>query len=108
MLIIAAPPPGEGNPYTLDQVLAKLLAGIERRRKNWKQSKTEQGTINSVKFARAYWQGTDIETGRPMHGFNYVAMDGDKVIQLSSQDVAPHHRGALELAETAVLTFKKP
>jgi hypothetical protein len=43
-----------------------------------------------------------------MHGFNYVAMDGDKVIQLSSQDVAPHHRGALELAETAVLTFKKP
>jgi len=107
MLTIGGPPPGEGNPYTLAQVLAKFLAGIERRRKHWSQSNSEEGTINGVKFVRAYWHGTDIETRRPMHGFNYVAMDGDKVIQLSSQDVEPHHRGALELAETAVLTFKK-
>ena len=107
MLTMGAPAPGETNPYTLTQVLAKFLAGIERRRKHWRQSNAEEGTIHGVQFVRAYWHGTDIETGRPMHGFNYVAMDGDKVIQLSSQDVEPSHRGALELAETAVLTFKK-
>lgn len=107
MLTIAAPPPGETNRYTRAQALAKFLEGIEKRRKHWKQSKAEEGTISGVRFVRAYWHGTEIETGRPMHGFNYVAMDGDTVIQLSSQDVEPHHRGALELAETAVLTFKK-
>jgi len=43
-----------------------------------------------------------------MHGFSYVSVDGGTIVQLSSQDVEPHHPSALKLAETAALTFRMP
>jgi hypothetical protein len=30
------------------------------------------------------------------------------IVQLSSQDIEPHHAAALKLAETAALTFRMP
>ncbi len=36
----------------------------------------------------------------------YVTKDGSTVIQITSQDVEPHHEHALKLAEAAALTFK--
>lgn len=107
MLTIFTPPTGEENKYTLAQVAAKMLGGIERRRKNWKQSPSENGTINGLTFVRTYWRGTDTVTGLAMHGFSYVAQDGKGFLQLSSQDVEPYTKTSLLLTEAAALTFRK-
>lgn len=100
-------PPKQANQYTLKQISDKMLAAIERRRKAWKQSPTEQGIINGLTFMRSYWQGTDVANGQPMHGFSYVAKDGNTILQLSSQDFDPYQKVALPLAEASALTIKK-
>lgn len=107
MLLFFAPPLGEVNKYTLKQVCAKMLAGVERKRKDWKQSSIEQGNVNGITFMRAYWHGTDIASGQPMSGFSYVARDGNTYLQLSSQDFTQYKKVALPLAEASALTFKK-
>jgi hypothetical protein len=107
MLAFFTPPAGEKNRYTLKQFGAKMLAGIERRRKSWKQSSTEQGIVNGLTFLRTRWQGMDALTGQPMYGFSYVAKDANVFVQLSSQDFAPYKNPALSLAEASALTFKK-
>jgi hypothetical protein len=63
--------------------------------------------VNGIEFLRARWSGTDKATERKMHGFIYVAVVGQQIIQLSSQDVEPHHGAALPVAEAAVQTFRK-
>ena len=107
MLSIGSPPLVEATRYTLRQALAKALASVEQRRKDWKQSDPEEGTIDGLKFMRAYWTGAEAQTGRQMPGFNYAAIDRERVIYLASQDLPPHHKEALQLAEAAVLTFKR-
>jgi hypothetical protein len=107
MLTIASPPKDEFEKLTLQQSLTTFLAALEKQRKNWKQTTPEEGLINGIKFIRSYWESLDPKTGRSLHGFNYVAIDGEKVINLSSQDTAPHHKETLSLTESAILTFKK-
>jgi len=107
MLTIASPPKEEMDKLTLQQSLTTFLAVIEKKQKNWKQIKTEEGLIGGIKFIRSYWEGIDPKSGRPLHGFNYVAIDGERVINLSSQDTDPYHKETLLLTESAVLTFKK-
>jgi hypothetical protein len=106
MILTVTLPPEELNQYNLEQILDELVARLSPQRKDWKLMPTEQGLINGLLFARTRWSGTDIPTGRKMHGFNYVTIVGEKVVQLSSQDVEPHHKEALELAESSALTFK--
>ncbi|MCI0662997.1 MAG: hypothetical protein L0220_18165 [Acidobacteria bacterium] len=107
MLTIASPPKEELDKLTLQQSLSTFLAGIEKRQKNWKQNKVEEGSIGGIKFIRSYWEGVDPKSGHSLHGFNYVAIDGEKVINLSSQDIDPFYKESLPLTESAVLTFKK-
>ena len=107
MLGLFTPPAGEANKYTLKEACAKMLAGVERRRKDWKQSPMEQGSVNGMTFERVYWQGVDTATEQPMSGFLYVAKDGNAILQIASQDVAAHTKNALPLAEAAALTFRK-
>lgn len=107
MLLMMSPPAGEGNKYTLVQVAAKLLAGVQRRRKDWKQTPPETGTVNGLTFVCTRWSGKDAVTGRAMQGFSDVAHDGKSFIQLSSRDADPHSKTSLPLAEASALTFKK-
>jgi hypothetical protein len=107
MLTIASPPKEELEKLTLPYSLATFLAPIEKRRANWKQSTPEEGLIGGIKFIRTYWEGAEPKSGRSFHGFNYVAIDGERVINLSSQDSDPHYKETLPLTEAAVLTFKK-
>jgi len=101
-------PAAEIGKYTLEQLLDGFLKSVQRRRKkDWKRSKTERGTINGITFVRARWSGTAAGAKFKMHGFHYLTVVGDKVFQLSSQDVEPHHKKALPLAECSVLTFQK-
>jgi hypothetical protein len=107
MLVFLTPPAGEENKYTLDQVSAKMLAGVQRNRINWKQSPSETGTVNGITFLRTYWRGDDAATGLPMRGISYVAQEGKGFLQLASQDVEPYAKTSLLLAETSVLTLKR-
>lgn len=107
MLTIASPPKEELDKLTLQQSLSTFLAVLEKKQKNWKQNKVEEGLIGGIKFIRSYWEGIEPKTGRPLHGFNYVAIDGERIINLSSQDTDPFYKESLPLTESAVLTFKK-
>lgn len=108
MLGIINVPTGEANKYTLEQALDKLLGSIQRLRKqDWQRTRAERGTINGLTFVRASWSGTASGMPFKMHGFSYVTQVGNQVIQLSSQDVEPHDKAALALAQTAALTFKR-
>jgi hypothetical protein len=92
-------PREELKKYNLEQILDELVASTGQQRKNWQRTPTEKGLINGLIFVRTFWSGTDI-------GLGYVTLVGEKIIQLSSQDVEPHHKEALELAESSVFTFK--
>lgn len=107
MVAIAAPPPGERNTYTLEEVLDEFLAGVQRRRQNWTRTVSEHGQVNGLTFVRARWSGTEPTNQLKMHGFSYVTLHGQTVIQISSQDAEPHPEAALRLAEAAALTFQK-
>jgi hypothetical protein len=107
--VIVPIPLKESSEYTREKMLTGLLAGIEKRRRNWKQGKVEEGNINGMKFIRAYCEGEESVPGirYKMHGLTYMAIDGDKIIGFLSQDVEAHYKEALPLAETAIFTFKK-
>lgn len=106
MLLTFTLPPEELRKHNLEQVLDELLASIRQRRKDWTRTATEKGLIHGLTFVRTRWNGRDLSTGLKMHGFIYVAIVGETVIQLSSQDIEPHHEQALKLAELSVLTFE--
>lgn len=108
MLLPMRPPAGETTRYTPAQILTKMLAGIARSRRDWRVSVIQEGTVNGQPFVRAYWTGTDAATGAAMRGFGYAAVDGDGFVYLSSQDVVPHDKLALPLAEAAALTLAFP
>jgi hypothetical protein len=105
-VMMALVPVSRTNNRTLPQILGKFLQGIQKRRQNWKRTGTETGQINGIRFVRARWSGTDTATKIPLRGFNYVGIIGNKVVQLSSQDVKTHF-DALRVAETSALTFRK-
>ena len=99
--------PEELRKYNLDQALDELVQSLSHLRRHWTRTTHEKGMINGLVFARTRWQGEDTSSGLKMHGFVYVAFVHDTLVQLSSQDVEPHHEAALKLAESSVLTFKK-
>ena len=107
MLAVMIPPADEKIVHTLDQVFAGVLAGVQKRRKDWKQTPSATGTVNGLTFVRTYWQGTDTATGLAMRGFSYAAQDGKRFVLLSSQDMEPYTKTALLLAEASALTFRK-
>lgn len=95
------------SKLSLEQALDTFLNGIEKRRKNWSQTSAERGKVNGMTFVRAQWSGTEITTDKKMRGFSYVTIADGWLVQISSQDVEPHDREVLELAEAAALTFLK-
>lgn len=107
MVNLAGPPSVDTGRYTLEQALTSFLSSIQKPRKEWKQTKFEDGLIDGIKFKRSYWEAIQPELGLRMSGFNYVAFDNGQLIQLSSQDFEPHAKETVALAEAAVLTFRK-
>jgi hypothetical protein len=104
-VLIITPPENETLPV-LDQAMKKLIAHIERRRKDWTESETSYGLIDGIKFAKRTWSGTETITGNKMVGIMYVGIRGRSIIQLHTQDLETH-LDALELGETALLTLSK-
>jgi hypothetical protein len=108
MVSVLTPPSGVRNRYTAEGALDMMLAGVQRRRVDWKRSAAEHGRVNGLEFVRSRWSGVERTTQQKMHGFSYVTVKGSTIIQISSQDVEPHEQSALRLAEAAALTFRMP
>lgn len=107
MINIIKTPSNQLSKYSPDDRLSKRVNANAMYYQNWKRTETERGKIGDISFVRAYWHGIHKKTNHRMHGFCYVANTGREMIYLSSQDVEPHHKNSLSLAEAAVLTFKK-
>ena len=88
-LALAPTPLRNGKPYTAEQLVASALASLKRGHDAWTQTPVEQGQINGISFARAYWTGTERQLKRKLRGVAYMAVDGLTVISLQSQDIAP-------------------
>jgi hypothetical protein len=95
------------SKITPEMALKVFLQPLEKKWKNWTGTAPEKGGINDLPFVRVRWRGVNPTTGQVTHGFSYVTVKSGKVVQISSQDVEPHHKEGLELAETAALTFKR-
>ncbi len=107
ILSLIAAPEGAAQKYTPDKLAERLVEGVKRRRTDWQQDKTEQGIVNNLTFARIRWTAIEPSLNREMQGFLYAALDGNTIIQVTSQDVLPDAKQTLALAEAAVLTFKR-
>jgi len=103
--VMSLPGPPDGH-LELATVLDKFIAGIKNRRNEWKQSAARKEEINGLSFLRVDWEGTESTLEVKMHGFNLVAFDGSFIVQLSSQDVEPHHTKGLQVAEAVIRTFR--
>jgi hypothetical protein len=101
---LVTPPRGQGFASP-EQFLETMLGGVKRRRTDWTQSAVERGKVNGLEFLRVRWSGT--AEGRKMQGIMYAARDGDRFLQLATQDIEPHHTEALKLGEATIQTFRK-
>lgn len=106
VVITTHPPVGQPMP-TVETPLGRLLEGARRPRDEWQQTSTEIGQVSGLTFGRVRWSGIEPAMGARTHGFIYVAVEGRRTIELSSQDVEPHHETALKVAEASALTFRK-
>jgi predicted Zn finger-like uncharacterized protein len=106
-VITGTAPPEEANRYTPEKALQSMLNALKQYQENLSPTATEHGEINGVPFVRARWSGTNIETGKKMHGFVYACLQGQEFIQITSEDVEPGHEAPLKLAEASALSFRK-
>ncbi len=106
MVVITTHPPG-GQPLpAVETALDRVLGDARWRWEEWQRTSSEVGQVNGLRFGRVRWSGIEPNAGVKTHGFLYVAIEGRTIIQLSSQDVEPHHDTALKVAETSILTFR--
>ena len=87
-LALAPAPLVNGKPYTPERLIVGALGSLKRGHDNWTQTDIEQGKINGITFARAYWTGTERQHKRKVRGVSYMAVDGPTLISLQSQDMA--------------------
>jgi hypothetical protein len=105
-VLVGSPPKGSPLPG-LDEFLAQILRGVKFQRGDWSQSTPERGTVNGLTFLRTRWSGTHPRNGWKVHGITYVAIDGQRCIQLQAWDAEPLQEQALKIGEAAAQTFTK-
>ena len=108
-LIIATPPPGMKGKLTLDDALRGTLEQKKSRWQNFTQSPAQNGSVSGIAFMRVYFKGlvSGAAGTRMAHGFAYVAIDGDSIINLQAEDVEPYNDETIPAAQASVLTLHK-
>ena len=107
MITITVLRPPMNERRSLDEFHGKMLAGIQRRRTDWKASNPEKVEIHGVASLRTLWVGKNSANGSPMSGAIYSMLQGADYISISTQDVDPHSDATLKITEPSVRTFKK-
>lgn len=107
--IVATPPTGTREKLTLDDALKGTLQEKESHWQDFTKSSVQDGRINGIAFERVYFKG--IVSGkagtRPAHGFVYVAIDGNSILNFQAEDVEPYNDETIVDAQASVLTLRK-
>ncbi len=110
-LLILNIPPQERLGLTVDRFLGDFSRGMLMPLKatvpDIAVGPSEYGQVNGMTFLRARITGSNKVQNFKVHGFVYVALDGDKGIALAALE-REANRQALDVSEAAALTFKKP
>ena len=106
LVVMTFTPSGEVHQADLEPGLKALIDNMQAGRRDRKQGAYEHGSINGLPFVRTRWEAFDTTVGRTIFAFNYLTFVRGTVVQISSQDVEPYQKSALELAEASVLTFR--
>ena len=69
------------------------------------QSDVQSGMIGDVPFARCYYKGPEVKTGKITHGFVYFGINDGHLYIIEADDYEPGYAKSLPLAEAAALTF---
>jgi hypothetical protein len=97
--------PADGPEMTLEIGLGKFLGSIRSRRQNWTESEPEYGSLGGVAFIKKSWSGREPFAQVDMLGTHYVAIVGNRVISLSTQDLA-EYAADVKVCEESLKTFK--
>lgn len=108
------------NSETPANVLDKVVDSVNQRYgADFSRSKTEVGSINSLPFARTYWQRIEKRESGSMitSGFTYATVTGEKGVFIEASDMQPcpgqpcsYQPGSssqIPVLEAAVLTFRQ-
>jgi hypothetical protein len=95
-----------GEP-TLDDYFSAAVGRVKPFWANWQVQGLKRFTSHGMPFIGTQWKGTDRESQKPCHGFVYVALSGKQVLEITGNDVEPHHETLLKAAEEAVGTLRK-
>ena len=99
--------PGAINQYDVETWLSSNLEAMNKNEKHYVHTGIEQGKVNGISFARAYWKRdpNDPDDGKRFHGFQYEYQQGAISLTIIGDDVEPHYKSTLDLLEAAALTF---
>jgi hypothetical protein len=102
------------KPIILRELLNKELTKGLHTYKNVSTSSDEEGFLNGVACARAYWKGKVTDSRYPgmigplAHGFIYVTWNPDTktVNWIEGEDIDPDYSQTSKAMEAAALTLK--
>lgn len=89
----------------LPQAFAGMMGVYSNHYTELKVTPTQLGVVRGILFCRCYWSGTDKETGRKMHGFQYAGQSGNVFYTVSAEGSASYSKSQFDLAEASALTF---
>ncbi len=95
------------EPASLDRAVRDELAALKMRKKGRSPTPTEYGRINGLAFAVTRWTGTNDLRGLDIAGFTYVAVDGNSLITISSEDAVGYDVQTLPITEASARTFRR-
>ncbi|MCW3052912.1 MAG: hypothetical protein JWN14_2082 [Chthonomonadales bacterium] len=103
------PPAVNSQSVTIDAFAKKMLAGIQRRNDDWKQTPPLIGTLNGMTSISYGWSGVSREYPgkRRSQGWIVILYGGKGFVELAAQDNGADAPERLHLTEAAVRTFKR-
>ena len=108
-LIIATAPSDKVQTLTLDDAMKGTLEQKKSQWQNFTQSPAQDGNIGGIAFKRVYFKGlvSGAAGTRMAHGFAYVAIDGNSILNFQAEDVEPYNDETISVAQASILTIHK-
>jgi hypothetical protein len=97
----------EVGTLTLDDYFTSALARIKPFWVSLQADPPERFTSHGLPFIGTRWKAIDRESQRPFRGFVYVTLSGKQVVEITGNDVEPHHEALFRAAGASVRTLRK-
>lgn len=107
VLISVGPLSPRERGWSAERIHANYLGGMKSKFDDWQQQPTQSVEVNGLPFLKTTSRATLRGMDRAFHGIQYGYRDKSCYVEISAQDVEPHHAETLKLLEASVLTFRK-